>query len=69
MLKGLDELTATIYAPVQSQLSQVEERLRDLPRSNPDHLESLSTYALNSGGKRIRPAITLLASDFYPHDP
>ena len=69
MLKGLDELTATIYAPVQSRLVQVEERLRDLPRSNPDHLESLLTYALNSGGKRIRPAITLLASDFYPHDP
>jgi octaprenyl-diphosphate synthase len=33
------------------------------------HLEPLLGYALASGGKRVRPAITLLASEFYPHDP
>ena len=37
------------------------------PTSLPD-LESLLSYVLTSGGKRIRPAITLLAADFYPHD-
>lgn len=69
MLKGLDERTATIFAPIQSRLNQVEDRLGSLRHTNPTYLEPLLDYVLNSGGKRIRPAITLLASDFYPHDP
>ena len=69
MLKGLDERTASIYTPVQSQLAEVEERLRRLCRTDLPHLESLLDYVVNVGGKRIRPAITLLASDFYPSDP
>lgn len=68
MLKGLDERTATIYAPIQSRLNQVEDRLGSLRYTNPTYLEPLLDYVLNSGGKRIRPAITLLSSDFYPHD-
>ena len=69
MLKGLDERTATIFAPIQSRLNQVEDRLGSLRHTNPTYLVPLLDYVLNSGGKRIRPAITLLASDFYPHDP
>ena len=68
LLKGLDERTASIYTPVQSQLAEVEERLRRLCRTDVPHLESLLDYVMNVGGKRIRPAITLLASDFYPSD-
>jgi len=69
VLQGLDERTASIYAPIQSQLKVVEDRLRNLRHSNPDYLEPLLDHVLTSGGKRVRPAITLLASEFYPHDP
>ena len=69
MIKGLDERTASIYAPIRHQLKQVEDRLRGLSQTDAPHLEPLLDYVLASGGKRIRPAITLLASDFYPHPP
>ena len=69
MLQGLDEHTVSIYAPIRSQLDQVEERLGALGRNDVPALEPLLEYVFNSGGKRIRPAITLLASNFYPHDP
>lgn len=68
MLQGLDHRTASIYAPIQSRLSEVEKKLRGLCTNSVPHLEPLLDYALASGGKRVRPAITLLASDFYPHD-
>lgn len=68
MLKGLDERIASIYAPVQAQLDQVEDRLRGLPRTDAPYLEPLLNYLVASGGKRIRPAVTLLAADFFPHD-
>ncbi|MCH7606159.1 MAG: polyprenyl synthetase family protein [Chloroflexi bacterium] len=69
MLKGLDERAASIYAPIQPQLRQVEERLGNLPDQSPDYLRPLMDHVLTSGGKRIRPAITLLAAEFYPHKP
>jgi octaprenyl-diphosphate synthase len=31
-------------------------------------MDQLLDHVLNSGGKRVRPALTLLASKFYPHD-
>ncbi len=69
MLQGLDERTATIYAPIRPQLSLVEERLGSLRDTTPDYLEPLLDHVLDSGGKRIRSAITLLAADFYSHEP
>jgi geranylgeranyl pyrophosphate synthase len=69
LVQGLDERTASIYAPIRSQLSLVEERLGNLRHTSPDYLEPLLDYVLDSGGKRVRPAITLLASQFYPHNP
>lgn len=69
MLKGLDDQTAAIYSPVQPQLDQVEQKLHSLRSSEIPNLQTLLDYALSNGGKRVRPAITLLASDFYPHDP
>ena len=68
MLKGLDEQTTAIYAPVQSRLNQVEDRLRNLTDASVPDIHSLLDYVLTNGGKRVRAAITLLASDFYPHD-
>ena len=68
MSTGLDQQTAAIYAPVRSRLDLVEERLRALTGETHAELKSLLDYVLSSGGKRVRPALTLLASDFYPHD-
>ena len=67
--QGLDERTAFIYSPVSSDLVLVEERLLELRKTSPAYLESLLDHVLDSRGKRIRAAITLLASRFYPHDP
>ena len=69
MLHGLDERAASIYAPVQAELAQVEAKLKGLATTDTDHLKSLLDYVTDSGGKRVRPAITLLASKFYARDP
>ena len=68
MLKGLDQQAASIYAPIEDRLARVEDRLRGLSETGDPYLDQLLDYVLVNGGKRIRPAITLLASDFYPHD-
>ena len=69
MLKGLDERAASIYAPIRDQLTSVEDRLRGLSDPDAPYLDQLLDYVLANGGKRVRPAITLLAADFYPHQP
>jgi geranylgeranyl pyrophosphate synthase len=70
LLKGLDERTASIYTPIQLDLGRVEARLRGLSQTDDSpYLGPLLDHVLTSGGKRIRPAITLLAADFYPHQP
>ena len=69
MLHGLDDRTASIYAPVQYELGLGEQKLRDLASNQGGHLSPLLDYVAGAGGKRVRPAITLLASHFYSHDP
>ena len=69
MLKGLDEQIASIYAPIRDGLRQVEDRLRGLAQTERPYLEPLLEYVMTNGGKRIRPAITLLAAGFYDHQP
>ena len=69
MLYGLDDCTAAIYAPIQSELALVEAKLRNLAPTEAGHLRPLLDYVAGTGGKRVRPAITLLASYSYPHDP
>ncbi len=57
-----------IYEPIQAQFVQVEERLRALvPEGHPALIELLK-HVTASSGKRMRPAITLLASRFHPND-
>ncbi len=69
MLYGLDERTAAIYAPIQAELAQVEAKIRDLAPAEAGHMRPLLDYVAGTGGKRVRPAITLLAGLPYPHDP
>jgi geranylgeranyl pyrophosphate synthase len=68
MLYGLDERTAAIYAPIEAELVMVENKLRGLAPAEVGHLRPLLDYVAGTGGKRVRPAITLLASHPYPHD-
>lgn len=56
-----------IYEPIQAHLVQVEERLRALAPEGHPVLFDLLKHVTSSSGKRIRPAITLLASRFHPN--
>ena len=62
MLKGLDEQIASISAPIRDELRLVEDRLRGLAQTERPYLEPLLDYVMTNGGKRLRPAITLLAA-------
>ncbi len=57
-----------IYGPVQERLARVEERLRGMADVEFPFLSDLLTHVYCSSGKRVRPAIALLASNFHPHD-
>ncbi len=59
---------STIYAPVEQDLIKVEERLRSVSEVDFAHLSELLGYSLESSGKRIRPALTLLCGKFYNYD-
>ena len=68
MLEGVDARTEEIYRPVKEQLLEVEQRLRGLSDISTPYLPELLDYVFQTGGKRVRPAITLLASKFHPYD-
>ena len=68
MLEELDERTALIYQPIREDLAHVEQRLRELSKVETPHLPELLDYVFQSRGKRVRPAITLLAASFHHHD-
>lgn len=58
-----------IYKPVQGDLEKVERSLEEIVDSGFPLLAQLLAYTLKNGGKRIRPALTLLAGKFYAYDP
>ena len=55
MLYGLDERTASIYAPIHHELSMVDDKLRSLAPAQVGHLRPLLEYVAETGGKRVRP--------------
>ena len=71
-----------IYEPVQQDLAKVEDMVRSvseagfswLPKQlahdlkDSGKLAELLTYSLKGGGKRIRPALTLLSGKPYNYD-
>ncbi len=59
----------SIYEPIQEDLIKVEEGLKAFCRADeyPWMAEHLR-YALGDGGKRIRPALVLLAAKFHRYD-
>ncbi len=61
------ELSA-IYEPVQEDLARVEDRLNLVSQVDFPQLSELLDYSLQSTGKRIRPALTLLSGKFYDYN-
>ncbi len=59
---------AAIYAPVQERLDRVDGRLNELANVRFPFLSRMLSHVYGSNGKRARPAITLLAASFHPHD-
>ena len=57
-----------IYKPVEEDLVKVENGLSLVSEGVFDRLTELLNYSLESGGKRIRPALTLLSGKFYHYD-
>jgi len=56
-----------IYAPVQPDLTKVESQLKSVSQADFPPLAELLSYIL-SGGKGIRPALTLLSGKFYHYN-
>lgn len=54
--------------PVQSALQEVEQRLQSAPPEQHEWLGLATTHLLASGGKRIRPAVSLLAAGVFEVD-
>jgi geranylgeranyl pyrophosphate synthase len=53
---------------VAADIKQVEEKMRSgIPAQHKD-LQSVVDYLVGAGGKRLRPALTLMAANFYPVD-
>jgi geranylgeranyl pyrophosphate synthase len=57
-----------IYAPVREGLGRVRDTLKGLPQDQLPIMGELFNHILDPAGKRVRPAITLLASRFHPND-
>ena len=58
----------TIYEPIQEELVKVEDRLGSVSRVDFSWQSKMLDYSLKGGGKRIRPALTLLSGKFYDYN-
>ena len=68
MREGFDDRTSPIYGPVIHELSLVDEQLSRVAATEGGSLGELLSYVIDVGGKRIRPAVTLLCARFHPND-
>jgi geranylgeranyl pyrophosphate synthase len=59
----------SILSPIQNELQTVEVRLREAIRIEFEPLANIFDSLISSGGKRIRPALSILATRFYATDP
>ncbi len=55
----------SIFEPIREELELVEERLRETVEVEYSFLRRILSYLLDSGGKRVRPALVILASKFH----
>lgn len=59
---------ATLLSPVSDEIKFVEEKMRAGIASRYTDLQAVVDYLVGAGGKRLRPALTLMAANFYPVD-
>ena len=52
----------SLYREIAAPLKKTEERIMTMIRSENGDIEAAAKYLLNSGGKRLRPALLLLLS-------
>ncbi|MFB6214799.1 MAG: polyprenyl synthetase family protein, partial [Candidatus Bipolaricaulia bacterium] len=60
-------LVGEILDPIKTDLQRLEEELEELVDSNLQPLTGSSSYLLNSGGKRLRPALVLLTAKLFDY--
>jgi len=58
----------TIYEPIQADLAKVKDSLRSISKVDFPWLSEQLGYVVRSGGKRLRPALSLLAGKFYNYN-
>lgn len=58
----------SILDVIREELQHVEQRMRQVSQTEYEHLSAVVDYLLDSGGKRLRPAMAILSSKFYPAD-
>ena len=63
---ALGRAVTSIYKPVQSQMADLELKLDGVIEDAPPDLAAMLAHALKGGGKRLRPALVLLAGSVYP---
>jgi len=57
-----------IFEIIRKDLERVERKMREVSPIEYEQLKATLDYLLGSGGKRLRPALVLLSSKFYPAD-
>lgn len=60
--------TISLLGPLEKDLERVEQKLREPVYLDYPQLTAVLQSLLDSGGKRVRPALALLAGSFYPAD-
>lgn len=60
--------TIPLLEPLVADLERVERRMREPVHPEYPQLTAVLQSILDSGGKRLRPALALLAGSFYPTD-
>lgn len=60
--------TKTMFAPIKQDMPKVKEVLDGIADVEHQPLAELLRYIMDLGGKRIRPALTLLAGKFHDYD-
>lgn len=57
-----------IFEIIREDLERVERKMREVSPIEYEQLKATLDYLLGSGGKRLRPALVVLSSKFYPTD-
>ncbi len=57
-----------VFAEIRDDLKTVEEELRSVVQAPDPFITETATHLINAGGKRLRPAFSLLGAKFYHYD-